>query len=130
MEKVRDEHTRITNIMFGHVINDQIKYCANFAHKLKSILNDNDYEIIISGGYITIHSKEKFAHPEYKYRREIASINLPANKISFKRKGIEGTDLIPDRAKFPYSQFTKVIKFGRELTPEKAARYILRFSTL
>jgi hypothetical protein len=130
IEKVRDEHTRIINIMFGKVIGDQVKYMTGFARQLEFILGDDDYKITPGGNYITIYSKGKFVHPDYKYTREIASINLPANAISFKRKGIEGTHLIPNKpAHAHYSQFTKIIKFGRELTPEKAARYIIRFST-
>jgi len=131
MEKVRDEHTRITNIMFGYVIKDQVKYITSFAHQLEFIFGDDDYKISPGGNYITIYSKEKFAHPEYKFSREIASINLKENSIKFKRKGLEGNHLIPNKPPTAkYSQFTKQIKFGRELTPEKAARYILRFSTL
>ena len=131
MEKVRDEHTRITNILFGKVIGDQVKFCVDFAGRLEYILGDNnEYHTEAGGNYIRVYSKHKFAYPEYGYKREIASINLKDGEIRFKRKGIEGRNFIRGRENFPYSQFTKIIKFGRELTPEKAARYIIRFGTL
>lgn len=116
-DKMREEFTKITNLMFGKVVSDQNQFANNFTKKLVETLNDPDYEIWNSGvGSIYIHSKNKFADPKYKFKREIATVILKDNKIHFRRKGS--------------SKVTKVIKFGRELTPAKAAKYIIRFGTL
>lgn len=115
-DKMREQFCKITNLAFGQVVKHQIEFSDKFKENLAKLFNNSDLEIYSSSpGYITVSSKIEFADPKYKFKREIATVILKDNKIHFRRKGMPNV--------------TKVIKFGRELTPEKAVKYILRFGT-
>lgn len=130
MEKARKYYEDLTNQMFGKVIVDQNRFISQFHDNLKKILG-NSYKSYNSSASIYISAPGLLTEAEKRLRmhdsKEIAVIDIAENKIMFKRKGRNSWDYkLPSK---PYSQYTKVIKFGRELTPEKAARYILRFGT-
>ena len=127
---MRKKFERITNSYYAKAVNDQVKYTENFNSKLKDLLGA-DCQTYISSGYIYVSAKG-FLSVEAKQLKmidqtEIAVILFNANEIRFKRKGLGSLgSSMPNK---PYSQYSKEIKFQKELTPEKAAKYIIRFGT-
>ncbi len=130
MEKTRKHYENITNQMFGKVIVDQRRFICFFRDDLMKALG-NKFSCYDSSSNIYV-SAPGFLNEEEKRlgmrdNKEVAVINISENKVMFKRKGRSSLEY--NNPNKPFSQYTKIIKFGRELTPEKVAKYIIRFGT-
>jgi hypothetical protein len=127
---MRERFTRIVNAIYGKAINDQVKYTENFNAKLKDLLGA-DFKTYTSGGSIHVSAKGFLSAKAKQFKMldntEISVVCLDTNKIRFKRKGLGSK--ASSKPNKPYSQYSKEIKFQKELTPEKAAKYIIRFGT-
>jgi len=110
-EKKREHYLNLTNSMYSKAVKRQYLFVESFNKELLSILGEN-YSSYISGS--SIYISNKLVDPS-GISKEIASIDLRANKIQFRRKGAP--------------MVSKIIKCAREITPIRAANYAIRFGT-
>lgn len=130
-DKMREHYTNLCNQLFDKVIADQDKFTEKFHTEIKKLLGGkfNSYRsidtiYIAAEGFLNSNEKKLGMRDS----KEIAVICIADNKIMFKRKG--GGSTYYKNFEKPYSQYTKIIKFGRELTAEKAVRYIIQYGML
>jgi hypothetical protein len=109
-EKMKKEYARKEAEMFHRVVSAQKSVVNNFFISTKTIRPD--LKISVDSIGLTFHS-DKFPC-KYIATKDIASFNLETRQLNIRRKGS--------------AKVTKVIKFRREVSPEKLIKYIERFA--
>lgn len=106
------------NQYYNSIVRDQKNYYNWFFEEVKTELF-KQFAVIAGSlsfdnrgtGWITISSCT--FRDKYHHKKEIASISIDDNKIHFRNQGAP--------------MVTKVIRFNKELTPARAARYIIKY---
>lgn len=109
-DKFKAEYQVKESQMFSRVIASRESFINNFYLSCKTIRPD--LGISKNSFYLTFFS-DKFPC-KYIKQKDIASFNLKDNTLNIRRKGSP--------------KVTKVIKFRREVSPEKLIKYIERFA--
>lgn len=106
-QQLKDNYNRITNAYWRMLSINSQRQIDWFGRGLAAVLRaysfGDEFTYRESSGYITV----------YYNGGEIASINLRNNSINFRNQSA--------------TMVTKVMKFNRLLTPQRAARYVLTY---
>jgi hypothetical protein len=114
-EKLREKYLKETNKFYGDIIRPETNFINKATEELQSALGSN-FRVTNSSCFITVAYCGFTGEFPYQKNREIASINLKANRMTFRFDGAPNV--------------TKQITFAKDLTTEKIVKLIYKYGIM